>query len=358
MNRAGIATLPGVSAERVVTRRLHTRVLGTGPDSGEPVLFLHGNLSSATWWEEVMVSLPAGYRAIAPDQRGFGAADPAAHIDATRGLGDLADDAIALLDHLGIERAHVVGNSMGGSVVWRLLMDHGARIITATQVAPGSPYGFGGTRDAAGTPCYRDFAGSGAGLSNPALVLRIRAGDDTADSPMSPRSALRNAVLEAGFVAGREDALVMAMLATHLGEKDFPGDREPSPNWPYVAPGRWGVNNALSCRYAGDVDALYRVVPGPNILWIRGSHDRVVSDRAAGDPGTWGEGGSVPGYPGPEVFPPQPMLAQTRAVLDRYAAAGGSYREVVIEGAGHAPFIDALDAFNAALHGHLAGRDS
>jgi pimeloyl-ACP methyl ester carboxylesterase len=353
MNRAG--TLPGVSAAHVTTRRLSTRVLGAGPERGEPVLFLHGNLSSATWWEEVMVSLPPRYRAIAPDQRGFGEADPAAHIDATRGMGDLADDAVALLDHLGIERAHVVGSSMGGSVAWRLLMDHAARILTVTQVAPGSPYGFGGTRDVHGTPCCSDFAGSGAGLGNPALIERIRAGDHGADSPASPRSVLRQAVVRAGFVAAREDALVMAMLATHLGERAYPGDSEPSPSWPFVAPGRWGVNNALSSRYAGDVNALYRAVPRPDILWIRGSHDLVVSDRAAGDPGTWGGSGLVPGYPGPEVFPPQPMIAQTRAVLDRYAAAGGRYREVVIEGAGHAPYIDALDAFNAALHGHLAG---
>ena len=54
-------------------------------------------------------------RGIAPDQRGFGAADPAQKIDATRGMGDLADDAIALLDHLGIGKAHVVGNSLGGN---------------------------------------------------------------------------------------------------------------------------------------------------------------------------------------------------------------------------------------------------
>jgi pimeloyl-ACP methyl ester carboxylesterase len=358
MNTASIATLPGVTAERVVTSRLGTRVLFAGPDSGDPVLFLHGNLSSATWWEEVLVSLPAEFRAIAPDQRGFGDADADAHIDATRGMGDLAGDAIALLDHLGIERAHLVGSSMGGSVVWRLIMEHAPRILTAVQVAPGSPYGFGGTRDAEGTPCHDDFAGSGAGLSNPGLVARIRTGDVGADHPMAPRRALRLAVMKPGFVAAREDALVMAMLAVHLGERDFPGDVEPSPNWPHVAPGRWGVNNALSPRHAGDVAALYRAVPRPDILWIRGSDDVVVSDCAAGDPGTWGPGGLVPGYPGSEVYPPQPMIAQTRAVLDRYAAAGGRYREVVLDGAGHAPYLDSLDAFNAALHRHLAARRS
>jgi pimeloyl-ACP methyl ester carboxylesterase len=46
------------------------------------VLFIHGNFSSATWWEETMVKLPPQYRAIAPDQRGFGGADPAGRVTA------------------------------------------------------------------------------------------------------------------------------------------------------------------------------------------------------------------------------------------------------------------------------------
>jgi len=48
------------------------------------VLFIHGNFSSATWWEETMVKLPPQYRAIAPDQRGFGGADPAVKVNAFR----------------------------------------------------------------------------------------------------------------------------------------------------------------------------------------------------------------------------------------------------------------------------------
>ena len=75
-----------------------------GPDDGLPVLFLHGNASSATWWEETLVALPPQFRGIAPDQRGFGDADPDKKVDATRGAGDWADDAVALLDTLGIEK--------------------------------------------------------------------------------------------------------------------------------------------------------------------------------------------------------------------------------------------------------------
>jgi pimeloyl-ACP methyl ester carboxylesterase len=49
------------------------------------------------------------------------------------------------------------------------------------------------------------------------------------------------------------------------------------------------------------------------------------------------------------------MVAQTRAVLDGYATAGGRHREVVIEDAGHGPHLDQPAAFRAALTEHLAG---
>jgi pimeloyl-ACP methyl ester carboxylesterase len=48
------------------------------------------------------------------------------------------------------------------------------------------------------------------------------------------------------------------------------------------------------------------------------------------------------------------MVAQTRAVLDGYAAAGGRYREVVIEDSGHGPHLDQPERFVAELVGHLA----
>lgn len=349
----GIPVLPGVTARVVTTERLVSRVLFTGAEEGTPVLFLHGNLSSATWWEEVMLSLPHGYRGIAPDQRGFGDADPNRKIDATRGMGDLADDVIALLNQLCVDRAHVVGNSMGGSVVWRLLMDHPERLLRVTLVAPGSPYGFGGTKDAEGRPCFADFAGSGGGLTNKELIERMGSGERGMDSPFSPRAALRALVFRPPFVPEREDDLLSAMLTTHLGPRDMPGDAVPSPNWPYVAPGRWGLVNATSPKYAGDVQRLYAIDPKPRILWVRGSDDLAVSNTAASCPGALGAAGRIPDWPGMEVFPPQPMLEQTRATLEEYANTGGVYREMVIQDAGHVPFIEKPSEFNPVFHAHL-----
>ncbi len=99
-----VPTLPGVTPKTITTHRITTRVLFSGSDDGIPVLFLHGNASSATYWEEIMLALPAGYRAIAPDQRAYGDSDPTKKIDATRGMGDLADDALALLDTLALDK--------------------------------------------------------------------------------------------------------------------------------------------------------------------------------------------------------------------------------------------------------------
>ena len=346
--------LPGIRAETVTTNRLTTRVLFSGPADGEPVLFLHGNLSSATWWETTMLRLPGQFRAVAPDQRGFGEADLDATIDARRGLGDLADDAIALLAELNIERAHLVGNSMGGGVVWHLMADAPDRILTVTQVSPGSPYGFGGTKDDHGTPCWDDFAGSGGGLVSQDLVDRLASGDDGTDSQFSPRNALRNLIVAPGSIPENEDGLVAAMLTTHLGERAYPGDMVPSANWPFVAPGIGGVNNALSPKYTGDlVERLVYTGPKPPVAWIRGDLDKVVADNALGDPGTLGALGLIPGWPGAESYPSQPMLAQTRSVLDRYQASGGSFTENTIEGAAHVPFVECPATFDNLFHAHI-----
>jgi pimeloyl-ACP methyl ester carboxylesterase len=63
--------------------------------------------------------------------------------------------------------------------------------------------------------------------------------------------------------------------------------------------------------------------------------------------------GLIPNWPGMDVYPPQPMLGQIRHVLEKYAAAGGSYKEVVIDDAGHVPFVEKPELFDALLHEHI-----
>lgn len=348
-----IPTLEGITAKTITSHRLATRVLFSGAENAIPVLFVHGNISSATWWEETMLALPEGYRGIAPDQRGYGDSDPAKKIDATRGLGDLADDLAALLDTLNLEKVHLVGHSMGGSVVWRFMADYAERLLSVTQIAPGSPYGFGCTKDVAGTPCNDEFAGSGAGLINPEFARLLAAGERGTGSMFAPRNALRNLVFKAPFVPAREEEILSATLSTHMGQQDYPGDSVPASAWPHLAPGVLGVNNALSPKYNRDVHRLYEMPHKPNVLWIRGAQDLTVSDTAAADVGRLGSLGLIPGWPGMEVFPPQPMLAQTRDVLQKYAAAGGAFQEVVIDDCGHAPYLEQPAEFNNHFHAHI-----
>ena len=86
---------------------------------------------------------------------------------------------------------------------------------------------------------------------------------------------------------------------------------------------------------------------------MRGSDDQIVSDNSLFEMGTLGSLGAVPGWPGADVFPPQPMIGQTRAVLEQYAAVGGRFEEVVIDGTGHSPYIEKPQVFNPHFHKHL-----
>ena len=70
---------------------------------------------------------------------------------------------------------------------------------------------------------------------------------------------------------------------------------------------------------------LSTVDPKPPVLWIRGTDDVIVSDTSLYDLAHLGALGAVPGWPGAGgATRPQPMVSQTRAVLDAYAAGGGA----------------------------------
>jgi pimeloyl-ACP methyl ester carboxylesterase len=353
-----IPTLDGIEARTIETERLTTRVLFSGPDDGIPVLFVHGNFSNATWWEESMVALPPRYRGIAADQRGYGEADPEVLIDATRGMGDFVDDALALMDHLGHGRFHLVGNSLGGLVVWWMMADAPERLLSVTLAGPGSPFGFGGTRDARGTPTTPDFAGSGGGLINPVLIESLLGGDRDSISDFSPRGIMRRLVWGEGLIPDREDALIDAMFRVHIGDRQLPGDHDKSPNWPFVRPGKWGATNAMSPMYVGNlVERILAAEPKVDALWVYGAEDLAVCNSAGSDPGTWGPSGRLPGYPGREAYPPQPMMDQIRKMLEDYRSQGGSFAEVAIEGSGHVPFITHPEEFNRVFHEHLEHND-
>lgn len=343
-----IPTLPGIESHMVATPRLNVHVLTCGPEAGTAVLFVHGNGSSATFWEETMLALPDGMRAVAVDLRGYGDTE-AKPIDATLGLGDMVDDIHATIVAMELAKFHIVGHSMGGGVVMKYAIAHPEQLLSITLVDPMSPYGYGGSKGANGEMTYDDGAPSGI---NPEFVQMLADGERGVDNPMSPRNVLRAFYVKPPFISDREEELVSSMLSTKIGDDFYPGNAVPSNNWPGAAPGDKGVLPAFNRKYF-DASALAEIDPKPPILWIRGADDQIVSDMAMFDLAALGAMGAVPGYPGAEVCPPQPMLQQTRAVLNEYAANGGAYQEVAIADAGHSPYLEKPAEFNAAFHAHL-----
>ncbi len=349
-----IPTLPGITSKMVHTPRLNMHVLLSGKEDATPVLFIHGNASSATFWEEIMLKLPPAFRGIALDLRGYGDTEDKL-IDATRGYGDWVDDVMGLTRAMGLTRYHVVGHSLGGALLFSLIPAVGSAILSVTLVDPGSPYGFGGTKSIQGTPCYDDFAGSGGGVVNPDFPKLMAAGDRGTENPQaSPRVVMNTFYWKPPFKPAREEDLLSSLLSEKVGPDKYPGDMTPSANWPNVAPGKWGPINASSPKYIGNtVPNFIAAQPKPPILWVRGSDDQIVSDNSFFDLGTLGKLGFVPGWPGEAVYPPQPMVSQTRDVLNQYAANGGKYWEKIIENTGHSPYIEKPDEFAALLKEHL-----
>jgi len=102
-----------------------------------------------------------------------------------------------------------------------------------------------------------------------------------------------------------------------------------------------------------DLSGITELPVKPPVLWVRGDADAIVSDTSAFDLAFLGSVGAVPGWPGESAFAPQPMVTQIRAVLDRYAATGGAYREVVLPEVGHSPHVERPQEFTVALLEHL-----
>ncbi|MGY2066292.1 alpha/beta fold hydrolase [Blastococcus sp. SYSU DS0619] len=106
-----------------------------GGPAGTPLLLIMGaNASGVVWPDELVDRLGAVHRVVRYDHRDTGRST-AGYAVRPYAIRDLAADAVAVLDALGIDRAHVVGMSMGGTLVQLLLLDHPGRLRSATVFA-------------------------------------------------------------------------------------------------------------------------------------------------------------------------------------------------------------------------------
>jgi pimeloyl-ACP methyl ester carboxylesterase len=122
-----------------------------GDPAAEPMLLLMGLASPLIWWDPALCSMLArhGYFVITPDNRDVGRSTKVrgrvtrgmlvrafggAPVRAPYSIADMGRDAFGLLDHLGLERAHVVGVSMGGMIAQTMAIDEPDRVRSLTSI--------------------------------------------------------------------------------------------------------------------------------------------------------------------------------------------------------------------------------
>jgi pimeloyl-ACP methyl ester carboxylesterase len=119
---------------------VEAEVSGEGP----AVVLLHGFPDSGRLWRhQVPALVAAGYRTVVPDQRGYGRSGKPTDV-AAYSIPFLVGDVIALLDELGIDRAHVVGHDWGAAVAWATASFVPDRVDRLVALSVGHPTAFRG----------------------------------------------------------------------------------------------------------------------------------------------------------------------------------------------------------------------
>ena len=112
---------------------LDVQYLEAGDPGGIPVLFVHGNWGSASWWEPLLARLPAGHRGIAYDVRGRGATTGP---DSSYAIAELAADLLAFATAVRADRFHLVGHSLGTAIAMQAALDAPDRLRSLAAIAP------------------------------------------------------------------------------------------------------------------------------------------------------------------------------------------------------------------------------
>jgi pimeloyl-ACP methyl ester carboxylesterase len=231
-----------------------------GDPADDAVLLIHGASASMLWWEEALCArIAAGGRyAIRFDNRDTGRSSSWPPGRPGYGIGDMADDAIAILDAHGVARAHVVGRSMAGAIAPLVAARDAGRVASLTLVSTtgGGP----GLSPMAGE-VVRYTSGAAPDPSDPASVvafivglMRVYAGgsphfDEAATRALAEHDVARTAnvasCLQNHFLVAFDDAVAPADIA--VPTLVVHGDRDPV----------FGLDHGR---------ALQRAIPGAELL--------------------------------------------------------------------------------------------
>jgi len=227
-----------------------------GPTGGEPVLLLHGFPETRHMWRAQLEALgAAGYRAVAPDQRGYakGARPPRTEDYATDLL---VADAVGIMDALGHDRFHLVGHDWGGQIAWLIAAGQPERLLSLSVLSRPHPAAFvramrEDTAQSARSGHHRAFREADA-------IQRMR------DAGLKP---LREAMINQGVPAADADVHVAQLLqpgaiegamawyrASGLQAAETPPVRVPTL---YV----WGNADATVGRMAAELTREYVEAP-------------------------------------------------------------------------------------------------
>ncbi len=117
-----------MSVAELTDVRCHYELLG----EREPLLLVHGLGVTCRSWDAVAAELAEHFTLIMPDNRGIGRSEAKRP---PHTLSDLTSDLVELLDHLQVERAHVMGISLGGIIAQQLAIEHPSRVSRLVLVS-------------------------------------------------------------------------------------------------------------------------------------------------------------------------------------------------------------------------------
>jgi hypothetical protein len=282
------------------------RVVDAGPEDGPVVLLAHGFPELAfSWRHQIPALAAAGYRVLAPDQRGYGGSsrpDDVAAYDITELTGDL----VGLIDAVGAERAAIVGHDWGATVAWSVPLFHPERVAAVAGFSvPPVP-----RPQTPPTHAYRRIFGD-----NFFYVLYFQQpGPADAEMAADPRKAMLRML--GGMRAPTDEASALRMLTPgpqgfieRLAEPDHLPDWLTETELDYYAAefSRTGFTGALN--WYRNFDRNWELTAHPVAETI-----------------------SVPGlFVGGTA---DPVLAFTRTDRAREVVKG-PYRQVMLDGAGH-----------------------